>query len=175
MSLLSVEEFENVVGTGADETTIQDVIDREEAQLAHDLGGELAGEREETYRPGVGYDGPVYLRRYTDAVEVTDAGAAVTARLIGKGGAIERADGAWQGDVVVTYTPSDEARLKRALTELVRDIIVPDRDREAGTARDDRDAIARRRRAILVRDLRPSPRHGTVSVGTSHRITTVGS
>lgn len=174
MSLLSVDEFESVVGTGADPDVIQDAIDREEAELAHELGGPLSGERTEVLRPGPWYVGPLFLRRFTDAVTVADAGADVHAdsiRLIGGGGLIERSDGAWRGTVQVTYTPNDERRVIRALIELVRDVIVPDRDREAGSNRPDTVETSARRRQRLVRSLRPRVGHTIVTVGATDRIT----
>lgn len=176
MSLLTVEEFEAVVGTGAGAITIQAVIDREEAELAHELGGALSGARTETYRPGAGYDGPIHLRRFTSAVTVTDAGASVTPRLVANGGAIERPSGTWQGDVVVTYTPNDAARVKRVLIEMVREALVPDRDREAASQRDlDRLWGGDRRRRHLIRGLVPRPTHSVIAVRTSDRITPVSS
>lgn len=172
MSILTVDAFESVVGSGMDASRLQDIIDRVEAQLAHDLGGPLIGPRTETLYPGVGYDGPVYLRRYAAAVTVTDAGSDVAdVRLVEGGGAIERAGGAWQGAISVTYVPDDWERVLAALIEMVRDVVVPDTDREAGASRDERDAIARRRRRIILRDLRPTPRHGTIAVGPSYRLT----
>lgn len=176
MSLLSVDEFEAVVGTGADPALIQEVIDREEAELAHALGGPLAGERTEVKRPGAGYDGPVYLLRFVDAVEVTDAGADLDedrVRIVAGGGALERVDGAWRGTVEVTYTPNDELRVRRALIEFVRDVIVPDRDREAGSSRPDTLETSERRRQRLVRSLRPRIEHTTLNIRTTDRITPV--
>lgn len=176
MSVLLVQDFEDAVKTGEDPSIIQDAIDREEAELVHALRGPLVGERTETLHPD-GHDGPLYLRRYTDAVEVTDDGSDVDAdliRLVGNGGAIERTDGRWLGTVTVTYTPNDELRVRRALIELVRDIVVPDRDREAGTIRDlDRIASGDQRRARLVRGLRPRVGHTTLRVGVSDRLTPV--
>lgn len=175
MSLLSVDEFEAAVGTGADPEMIQDAIDREEAELAHVLGGPLVGERTEVLRPGTGYDGPLYLQRFTDGVEITDAGTELDTddvRILGGGGVIERVSGSWQGAVEVTYTPTDELRVRRALIELVRDVIVPDRDREAGTSRPSSDEAVRRRQRI-VRSLRPRVGHTTLNVRSTNRVTPV--
>lgn len=175
MSTLTVEEFETLVGTGLDETILQDAIDREEAELAH-LIGPLTGERTELLYPGAGWDGPVYLSRFTDAIdEVLDGSDTITTyRLVRNGGAIERSDTRWyDGAVSVTYEPNDLLRVKRALIELVRDAVVPDIDREAGQARDDREELAQARRARLVRALRPSIHHATLRVTDTARVTPV--
>jgi hypothetical protein len=169
MSLLTVDEFEDLIGTGADPSIIQDAIDREEAEMAHLLGGPLVGERTETYRPTLDpYGGPVYLLRFTDSVTVTDSGATIGVRLLANGSAIERDWGAWVGDVVVTYTPNDELRVRRALIELVREVLVPERDRAAAT---DRPPINEQRRMKMVRSLRPRLGHSTLRVRLSDRIT----
>jgi len=173
MSLLSVEEFEAVVQTGIDEAVIQSVIDEEEAELAYLLSGPLAGEREETYYPGRSYSGPLYLRRFTDEIDVVDGDTAPVDVTFLSGGAIERSDGAWPRTVVVTYTPNDELRVKRALRELVRDALVPDTDRTAGSARDERDAMAAAKRQRLVASLRPSVGSGTLRVVSDRRVSPV--
>lgn len=173
MSLLSVEEFEAVVQTGIDESVIQSAIDREEAELAYLLRGPLTGERDEVYYPGRSYSGPLYLRRFADEVDVVDADDSPLDVTYLSGGAIEHSAGSWPRTVVITYTPNDELRVKRALIELVRDALVPDTDRTAGSARDERDVIAAARRQRLVAGLRPSVGSGTLRVVDTRRISTV--
>lgn len=179
MSLLSVEKFERMVNTGMDEDALQDAIDREEAELAHLLGGPLSGERTEELTPGAGYPGPVYLSRYADTVtEVTDRwyslddpGVITTYRLVEDGGAIIRTDMSWGGIITVKYTPpaGETLRIERALIELVRNAVVPDRDREAGTVRDDRYDVSTADRGRLIRGLRPHPRNGTIRIAGDFR------
>lgn len=176
--VLIPQDLEELVQTGLSIDVLQDAIDREVAALEHDLGGPLTGERTDTLYPRAGTDGPLWLRRYTSAVEVTDAGAEVTVRLIEGGGAIERSTGTWTGPVAITYTPSDELRARTALIELVRNAVVPDRNREVGQARSgaaEDDERARRWR--FVRSLKPRPGSGTIRVRGSRepdRITAVG-
>lgn len=116
----------------SDDAVAQDIIDEQEAWLARRIGL-LEGARTETFFVGgltVGGDASVArlgLRRYTDSVTVTDAGAAVDAaryRLVGDGSAIVPApdDPAayWTGPfVTVTYTPNDLSEVKAAIYNLL--------------------------------------------------------
>lgn len=126
MSLVSLAEVRALVNTGMGDVDLQALIDREEAWLAGRVGP-LAGERVDTFRPGF-TDTVIYLRRRTDAVVVTDNGATLVADtdyvFTPASGSIRRgtttSPAAWQGVVTVTWTPTDEADVKRAVIELVR-------------------------------------------------------
>ena len=121
-SLVSIAEVRALINSRLSDVDLQAIIDREEAWLAGRVGP-LAGERTDTYRPGLG-DTTLYLRRRSESVEVADNGVALTADtdylFTPSTGALRRQTLAWSGVVTVTYTPSDEAAVKRAVIELVR-------------------------------------------------------
>lgn len=125
-SVTSVAEVRALVNSGLSDIDLQAVIDREEAWLAGQVGP-LAGQRVDTFRPGFS-DTILYLRRRTDAVAVTDDGVALVADtdyvFTPANGAIRRgsarAESSWGELVTVTWTPTDEAAVKRAVIELVR-------------------------------------------------------
>lgn len=174
--VLGADEFEAIVGTGLstdDGDIIDVVITREEDALALVIGA-LTGERTETIYPT--RDAPVILSRFTDEVEVEDDGTATTVRLLpdrtGRaGGVVAREDGgAWTGPVEITYTPTDEERVKRYLIEATRAALLPDRERvvaedRAGAAMHRENAAAERAR--LLRDLRPAAPWDAVRVRSS--------
>lgn len=116
-----------------DDDAAQGIIDEQEAWLARRIGP-LEGERTETFYVGFGRTcGTLALRRFTEAVEVTDGDTAVDAsrvRLIENGSAIEHVYSAlsqlWAGPYVsVVYTPNDSDEVRRVLFELVSLAAVP--------------------------------------------------
>lgn len=125
MSLVTPAKVRALVDTDLSDADLSDVIAREEAALARVLGP-LSGERTETLyislHPAAD-ELPIYLRRPTDAVTVTDAGVVITGlvRLHAGGRAIERTDlGVWTGPVATTYTPNDDLECERVVIELTR-------------------------------------------------------
>lgn len=133
-SLLSVAEVRALVNSRLSDVDLQVLIDREEAWLAGKIGP-LAGERTDTWTPGLG-DTPLFLRRRAESVVLTDDGVTLVADtdylFTPSTGMIRRVSWVeplppwrqlylgWQGAVTATYTPSDEAAVKRAVIELVR-------------------------------------------------------
>ena len=111
----------------ADDDSAQSIIDEQESWLRHRIG-QLEGPRTETFYVGI-HDtrGKLYLRRYTDEVEVVDDEVAVDAdqiRLIDDGSTVQRAYAAtsryWTGPYVeVTYVPNDEDDVRRVLFDLI--------------------------------------------------------
>ena len=128
MSLITIAQARaRNVPLPVDDTAAQDVIDEQEAWLARRIGP-LTGSRAETFYVGLSETrGKLGLRRHTDAVVVTDAGAAVAAdqyRLTDDGASIARVYSApsrwWTGPyVTATYTPNDQAEVESALYDLV--------------------------------------------------------
>lgn len=117
----------------SDDAVAQDIIDEQESWLARRIGP-LEGSRTETFYVGSGAThGKLALRRYTDAVAVTDAGAAVNTghyRLIDDGSAIVRNYSSpsnwWTGPyVAVTYEPSDADEVRRVLYLLLAMAVDP--------------------------------------------------
>lgn len=113
------------IGLPADEDAAQDIIDGEESWLVRKIGP-LDGPRTETFYVGLAVTrGKLGLRRYTDAVTVTDGGVAVTNfRLVDDGSAIIHIYAAasqwWTGPyVLATSTPTDEDEVRKALFALV--------------------------------------------------------
>jgi hypothetical protein len=111
----------------ADDLVAQDIVDGEEAWLARRLQGPLEGGRTETFHVGYGRSaGRLSLRRFTDAVTLTDGGAGVASdryRLIDGGSGVELLEPNqpwWTGPyVTATYEPNDEDEIRRALFDLV--------------------------------------------------------
>ena len=128
-SLVSIAEARALVRSRLSDSDLQAVIDREEAWLAGKVGV-LTGERTDTWQPGIG-DTPLYLPRRAESVVLTDDGESLVADtdylFTPSTGMIRRIVGYlygspsyWQGTVTATWTPSDEAAVKRAVIELVR-------------------------------------------------------
>lgn len=128
MSTTSLEEVRVLVDTDLSDPELQAAIDAEEAEIEEEIGP-LAGERVELYTfPPVRWGDPaisrIRIRRYTtvgDIAEVTDAGVPVAwVDWLYSGGQLYRATGAFAGPIGVRYTPTDLARLKRAVAERIR-------------------------------------------------------
>lgn len=120
MPLVTTDEVEALISPGIETDALEDVIAREEAWLARKIGP-LTGMRTVTLRPDLA-SGPLTLRRPAASVLVT----------MGEGGLVEATLGSdgltilppsltrWVNPVVVTFTPTDEAEVKRAVIDLVR-------------------------------------------------------
>ena len=119
--MLSTAEARALITTSLSDSDLGDVISREEAWLARRIGP-LEGERVETFASVSGTEG-LRLSRPTDAVTVEDEAGPMTAvEVVGWGDVILDPDSGrgWNGDVQVTYTPSDSEEVKRALVTLLR-------------------------------------------------------
>lgn len=118
--MLTVEQARALITTSLSDDDLEDVIAREEGWLARRIGP-LDGERTETFPEAYFADGEetLRLRRPTADVTVEDTAGAVTVSLRGWSDVV-RDEGSWSGDVTVTYTPSDEVEVERAIITLVR-------------------------------------------------------
>ena len=115
----------------SDVDAAQAVIDEQEAWLERKIGP-LDGERTETFYVGISRTwGKLALSRYTDEVVVVDGTTIVDPAilaLVDRGSAVTRVYPAswWTGPYVsVTYTPTDEDEVRRALYELVAGSTTP--------------------------------------------------
>lgn len=110
----------------ADDTAAQDIIDETVAWLTRRIGT-LTGSRTERFYVGpTETQGRLGLRRYTDAITVTDGTAAVDAdnvRLVDSSTIVRTysAPGRWWNGpyVEVAYSPSDAVEVRRALYDLI--------------------------------------------------------
>lgn len=109
-----------------DDSAYADIIAREEALLAAEVG-QLAGSRTETFvLTDRTVAGPVRLARPTALVTVTEDNVATTDVRIFGGRTVQRltatgwGSDVWSGAVEVTYTPNDLARVTTWVIELVR-------------------------------------------------------
>lgn len=125
MSLVTVAEVQALVSTDLADADLQDVIDREEADLVARIGP-LTGARTETFLPDHSAE-RLYLRRSTDTVTVTSDGTAVTLgeddgeyRLVKHGSALHLINDTWGEIVTAAYTPNDQLRVVRVLINLIR-------------------------------------------------------
>ena len=116
--MLSTDEARALITTSLSDDDLEDVIAREEAWLARRIGP-LDAERIETFVTEDG-DEALRLTRPTSAVSVEDDGGDVPDVELRGWSDVIRTAGDWSGDVLVTYTPSDEPEVKRALITLVR-------------------------------------------------------
>lgn len=115
--MLTKEEARALITTSLSDDDLEDVIAREEAWLARRIGP-LEGERVETF---VSVDGDEVLRLTRPALAVAvedDSGARTDFELRGWSDIVPT--GTWSGDVLVTYTPTDESEVRRALVTAVR-------------------------------------------------------
>ena len=121
MSLLLLAEARALISTGLGDADLQGVIDREEAWLARRVGA-LTGARTQTFHVHpADADDPLWLRRPTAAVTVTDNGVALTGvRLLRDGAVVEKTTGSWTGPVTVAYAPNDSEEVRRVIIELLR-------------------------------------------------------
>jgi len=123
MSLLTFAEARALIETSLGDVALQGVIDREEAWLARRIGA-LSGSRTQTFHVrAADADDPLWLRRPTSAVTVTDDGVVLggtDVRLLRDGAMIEKVTGAWTGPVAVLYTPNDADEVRRVVVELIR-------------------------------------------------------
>jgi hypothetical protein len=111
----------------ADDLVAQDIIDEQEAWLARRIGL-LVGDRTETFRVGLGgTSAKLALARPADSVTVVDGAVTLDAdrtRLVDHGASLILADVEvspwWNGPYVsVTYEPSDELEVRKAIFDLV--------------------------------------------------------
>jgi hypothetical protein len=127
---------ERGVALPTDDAVAQDIIDEWEAWLARRIGP-LEGSRTETFYVGISATyGKLGLRRYTSSVAVTDGGVMVDTdhyRLVDNGGSVVRKYESpsqwWTGPyVAATYTPNDEAEVRRVLLTLLKMAVDPHAD-----------------------------------------------
>lgn len=126
--VLSVEQAQDAgIGAELDPEVLEDTIEEEEAWLARRIGP-LVGERTQVFQlAGLSPTSPeLRLQRPTDIVELVmgDADISATVQLRADGYTVARLpEGtAYLGlptTVSVTYTPTDELEVRRALKELV--------------------------------------------------------
>lgn len=125
---LTVAEVRALVTTPLTDEQLADVMQREGAWLARQIGP-LDGERTQVFQVAdADLDKPLWLRRPTDGTGdefvVSDNGTDLDAtqiRLLRNGTGIERVDASWTGpEVSVTYVPNDDDEVARVLIELVR-------------------------------------------------------
>lgn len=178
--VLTLARAQAQIETDLSDDDLQNLIDDEEAWLARRIGA-LSGERSETFYV-YGVDQPLPLRRPTDAATVTDNGSAATIVLLNDGWDVESTAGAWTGPVVVTYTPNDEAEVRRVLLELVRLTLTETayQSENIGDYSYNRGSIpTRRARYALARSLQREPHNGslrlTSSIYAPRRVTQVAS
>ncbi len=171
MSLVTIGEVRAIVESRLADDDLQALIDREEAWLASRIGA-LTGLRTVTFAPGLA-DSPIFLSRRTSTVVVSDAGVTLKptdVRFTPESGVVRRVGAAypwpdpltypwvapWSGEVRVTFTPTDEADVKRAVLELVRGTL-SETGFDAETMGDygytRGDAVARLSRPALVRSV----------------------
>lgn len=125
--LTNVAQVRALVATDLSDPQLAEVIAREEAILASEVGA-LSGSRVETFVITDLASGlPVRLRRPTSAVAVTEGNVATTdIRLASNGRVVARVStsgfqpASWLGVVEVTYIPNDTARVVSWVIELVR-------------------------------------------------------
>jgi len=162
-----------------DDPVLQDIMDEEEDWLAHELRGPLTEERTESF-PLAGFGAPrqyeVHLARPTDEVEVEDNGVSVAAENIelrGRGWIVSRrlGKGPFYGPIAVTYTPTDELRVRSAFIQLLG-LRLAQLENASGFSSElmgsyqyqlQTGATVRKRNSIL-RSLREPARPGTVRV-----------
>lgn len=125
--MITVEEARSRgIALPADDDAAQAIVDEQEAWLARRIGP-LDEEITETFYVGLSRtDCKLALRRYTDAVVVTDNGVLVDAErviLLDNGSAVGLrvpSTGPYVGPyITVVYTPSDELEVRRALYGLL--------------------------------------------------------
>lgn len=177
MSLLLLAEARALISTGLGDADLQGVIDREEAWLARRIGA-LTGSRTQTFHVrSADADDPLWLRRPTSAVTVTDNGVATTAvRLLRDGSMVESTAGSWTGPVAVTYTPTDPEEVRRAIVALVR-LSVSDSAYDSETIGDysySRERSPAAQREAIVRDLVPRRGPGTIRLRSPYGSERVG-
>lgn len=175
MSFLTIAQARAAgLGLELSDTDLQDAIDEEEAWLAGKIGP-LVGER--TQLLPLAYLAPrsseIRLKRPTDAVEVEQDGVALAEVAVRPDGwhlAALPEGTRYRGVLAITYTPTDELQVRRALKQLLgltlsaqqaggltgETIGTYSYQRSAGTS-------ARVRKAI-VRDLLTPPAAGTTRV-----------
>lgn len=129
-TLLQTEELRALVQSPLADEPLTDIIAREESWLAHRIGPLAGVVTQQFWLMMSDADSTLYLARPTDAVAVNDGGIVLTdaqVRLLERGTAIEKVLGYWNGTtdrqlgpVAVTYTPNDEADVKKVLIDLVR-------------------------------------------------------
>lgn len=188
MSLIDPADVEALISPGLESDALQDLIDREEDWLANDseVGiGELTGARTQTIWVQPGDADPLLLRRPTDefggagsggSLDVLDNGVARDDVELTGPARIEARNGGWTGPKVeITYTPTDELRVKRVVIELVRLALSSSPyNQEATEGRSySRSKPVEFQRAQLARSLHPHRSLKTVrlNTGATHRIT----
>ena len=172
MSLVTVAEVQALVSTELADDDLQDVIDREEAELASRIGP-LTGARTETFYPDHSAE-RLYLRRPTDSVTVVSDGTTLTLgdddgeyRLLGNGTTLNFNANTWGEVVTAAYTPNDELRVKRVLIELIRLTATEtgytsERIGQYSYQKSQTPGAAESTREALIRSLLPNLGHGSI-------------
>lgn len=183
MSLLTLAEARALISTGLGDADFQGVIDREEAWLARRIGV-LIGTRTQTFHVrDSDADDPLWLRRPTSAVSVTDGGIALAGsdvRLLRDGTVVEKTTGSWTGPVDVAYAPDDTEEVRRVIVELIRFAVVssPYASESIGDYSYSRatasGSAATPSREALVRDLVPRRGPGTIRLRSPYGSERVG-
>lgn len=168
MSLLTIERLRSQIEADQTDDELQAIIDDEESWLAARIGP-LAGSRSETFY-AYSVDAPLRLRRRVTTATVADDGTATDVVVIDNGWAVESTLGAWDGPVVVTYTPDDEAEVRRVVLELVRLTLTEtgyQSQRQGDYSYTKGSVETRLARHALVRSLQPPPFNGSLRLTSS--------
>lgn len=177
MSLLTIDRLRAQVETDLADDDLQAVIDDEESWLAARIGP-LSGSRAETFYV-YDVDRPLRLRRPTTTATVSDDGSAVDVVVLDNGWSLESTLGAWTGPVEVTYTPSDEAEVRRVVLELVRLALTEtglDSERTGDYSYSRGGVSNLQARRALARSLQPPPFNGSLRLTSDYaprRVTAV--
>ena len=116
--MLELDTARALITTSLDDDQLTEAITREEAWLARRVGP-LSGSRTELFVPSDG-DERLLLRRPTEAVSIIDDSGAVSLYDLRGWADVVRTSGAWSGEVLIDYDPSDADEVVRVLVTLLR-------------------------------------------------------
>jgi hypothetical protein len=184
--IVTIAEVRARITTDLLDAQLEDIITTEAAWLARRIGP-LEGTRTvRAWRVDADLDTPIFLRRPTDTVVVSDYGTDIDAadlRLLADGTKVELATGPWTGPWVdVTSTPNDLEEVKRVVIELVRLTVtetgyaserIGEYSYNKGSGQNPAQAAQAARNA-LVRDLLPLAGPGSIRLRSSIRPERVG-
>jgi hypothetical protein len=118
MTMLDVETARALITTSLSDDDLEAVIEREESWLSRRIGP-LDGERVEMV-PTADGDEVLWLRRPALEASVEDGSGIITDFDIRGWSDLVRTSGSWSGEILATYTPTDEDEVRRSLVSLVR-------------------------------------------------------